>query len=121
MSFEENIDNVCEDIFNCLVSNGYSVDKKGVYISYEDMSKLVVKAITNDNPLLHFSMKLAETYLVCDEDKTIRLDTTNFKSDIEFKPLSKEEQDEKWKVYNEYLYEIGDITEEELSEALKEV
>ena len=120
MSLGNNIDRICKDIHRCLIENGYDVEEKGVYIKADELSNLLVNATTNDAMMLHFSMKLSDKYLICKEDNRIKLDTTKFKSSLPIKPLTKEEAEQKWIAYNEYLFEIGDITEDELEKALAE-
>ena len=117
MSLSNNTDTIRSDVYKCLSSNGIKIRKDCIYIDGSSV-KLFIKALTDDSPSRQFSMRLSDKFIVCDDDNTIKFDMIPFKGDIEVPKLSNEELEEIRENYYKYLLEIGEITEEEMQEAL---
>ena len=118
MSLSTNTDAICNDVYECLSSNGINLKKDCVFID-NSSGELFVKALTEDSPSRQFSMKIGDDSIVCDDDNSISFDMSPFKKVMEFSDLSEEELLETRTNYYSYLVEIGEMTEEEMEEALK--
>ncbi len=119
MSFASNMDAIYDDVYRCLTANGVNIKENCIYME-NSSGETIVKAISEDTPPRHFSMRLSDKYIVCDDDNAIKFDLSPFKKGMEFSDLTEEELQETRENYYNYLIEIGEMTEEEKEEALKE-
>lgn len=123
MSLFSNAEAICDDVYRCLSANGVNINKNAIYIDYFSKG-LFVRALTNEEPVRRFSMRLSDKYIVCDNDTKVKFDLSPFKHKIEFKERPERDRKEEIAEEKEYINELflnGEIKEEELIEELEEL
>lgn len=118
MSFASNMDEIYNDVYKCLTSNGVNVKENCIYME-SSSGETVVKAITEDTPPRQFSLRLSDKFIVCEDESTIKYDISPFKKKMQFSSSSEVELLARRKRYYSYLVEIGEMTEDEMEEELK--